>query len=92
MSASPAEPQSLQPAEVVAAALRQAGYDVVCVGWANHTTQRRSLVVNTTGDRWLGQAMAARLGPTVQDVTAYHTAPWDLRVVVGADYRVPCRP
>jgi LCP family protein required for cell wall assembly len=80
---------SLAPAQAVAARLRALGVRVRAVGWANHHNHRRSVLVNTTGDGAWGTTLIRELhlGPTVQDVTAYHTTPWDLRIVVGSAYR-----
>lgn len=83
---------SLAPAQSYADWLRQQGYDVVGVGWANHASHRRSEITNTTGDRSLGPTLAQPLGPTVETFTPYHTSGWDVRVVVGADYHPASSP
>lgn len=78
---------SLAPAQHLAQVLTAKGYHVLGVGWANHHNHQRSVIQNTSGDKWLGQDVAAGLGPSQVSFTAYHTTPWDLKIVVGSDYR-----
>ncbi|PSR27818.1 MAG: LytR family transcriptional regulator [Sulfobacillus thermosulfidooxidans] len=80
---------SLRPAEQLAQKLQQQGYTVLPVGWANHHNHHRSVLINTTGDRYLGNQIASMLGPNQQEFTAYHTTPWDFKIVVGSDYSPP---
>ncbi len=77
---------SLSPAKALASRLQQQGYTVLPVIWANHHTHHRILLINATGDRYLGQQIAGMLGPNQQQFTAYHTTPWDFKIVVGSDY------
>lgn len=79
---------SLAPAQAVAKTLTSQGYDVTGVIWANTHNHQRSVVVNSTGDKWLGQRLANMLGSkTVDQFAPYHTTPWDIKITVGADYK-----
>ncbi len=77
---------SLVPAQKLASVLSRDGYTILGVGWANHHNHHRSVIINTTGDHYLGQQIAAMVGPNQQEFTAYHTTPWDFKIVVGSDY------
>lgn len=77
---------SLAPATTLAQKLKQQGYDVVGVGWGNRHNRKRSVIINTTGDKWLGNRLAQLLGPTQDTFSAYHTQPWDIKITVGSDY------
>ncbi|PSR24764.1 MAG: LytR family transcriptional regulator, partial [Sulfobacillus benefaciens] len=80
---------SLQPAQALAHQLVTDGYTVAGIGWANHHNHHRTVILNTTGDHWLGNRIAAMTGPAVQSFTSYHTTPWDIKITVGSDYRAP---
>lgn len=77
---------SLAPAQALAKKLQQDGFTVTGVGWANSHTHKRSVIVNTTGDRFLGQRIASLVGPNVNNFAPYHTTPWDIKITVGSDY------
>lgn len=79
----------LTPAEQLAHQLTQQGYTVTGVGWANHHNHHRSMILNTTGDKWLGSRLASMTGPAINSFTAYHTTPWDVKITVGSDYVPP---
>lgn len=79
---------SLAPAQALAKKLEAQGYDVTGVIWANHHNHQRSILVNSTGDKWLGQRLINMLGSnTVNQFAPYHTTPWDIKITVGADYK-----
>ena len=80
---------SLHPAQALAHQLVTDGYTVAGIGWANHHNHHRTVILNTTGDHWLGNRIAAMTGPAVQSFTSYHTTPWDIKITVGRDYRAP---
>lgn len=73
-------------AQVLAHQLEAKGYTVTGIGWANRHNHRRSVVVNTTGDKWLGPQFVSMLGPAVDQFVAYHTTPWDIKITLGSDY------
>ncbi|MCL4352350.1 MAG: LCP family protein [Firmicutes bacterium] len=77
---------SLAPAQKLASVLSHEGYNVLPVLWANHHNHHRSVIINTTGDHYLGQQIASLVGANQQQFTAYHTTPWDFKIVVGSDY------
>ncbi len=77
---------SLAPAQKLASALSREGYKVLPVLWANHHTHRRSVIINSTGDHYLGNQIANMVGSNQQEFTAYHTTPWDFKIIVGSDY------
>ncbi|MHB1610667.1 MAG: LCP family protein [Sulfobacillus sp.] len=77
---------SLSPAQTLAKQLTAQGYHVTAVGWANRHNHRRSVLVNSTGDKWLGQRLSHLLGPTVNQFAPYHTTPWDIKITLGSDY------
>ncbi len=80
---------TLLPAQALAKELTAQGYTVAGIGWANHHNHHRTVILNTTGDRWLGDRVAQITGPAVSTFTAYHTTPWDIKITVGSDYRAP---
>ncbi len=77
---------SLAPAQKLAANLSRDGYTVKPVIWANHHNHHRSVIVNSTGDHYLGKQIASMVGPNIEQFTPYHTTPWDFKIVVGSDY------
>ncbi len=77
---------TLAPAQSLAHKLMAQGYTVVGIGWANHHNHHRSVILNTTGDKWLGSRLASLTGSSVSSYTAYHTTPWDVKITVGSDY------
>jgi len=77
---------SLAPARALAQRLIDEGYSVAGVGWANRHNHRRSLILNTTGDKWLDGSLEHMLGPSVVTFTPYHTTPWDFKITVGSDW------
>lgn len=80
---------SQAPAQALAHQLTAEGYTVVGVGWANSHTHHRSVILNTTGDKWLDTSLQKTLGSSTVQFTAYHTTPWDLKITVGSDYTPP---
>ncbi|MDA8200212.1 MAG: LCP family protein [Thermaerobacter sp.] len=80
---------SLAPANALAQQLTKSGYTVVGVGWANTHTHQRTVILNTTGDKWLDTSLQQMVGSSVVQFTAYHTTPWDLKITVGSDYTAP---
>lgn len=77
---------TMAPAQALASKLKAQGYTVVGTGWANHHNHHRTVILNTTGDKWLGNRLASLTGPSVTSFTAYHTTPWDVKITVGSDY------
>ncbi len=80
---------SMAPATALAQQLTKAGYTVAGVGWANSHTHQQTVILNTTGDKWLDTSLQAMVGNSVVQFTAYHTTPWDLKITVGSDYTPP---
>lgn len=77
--------QTLASAQKLATFYRNQGYTVTGVGWANTHNHKRTVVINDTGDKWLGQRIASPLGKVVDQFSAYHTTPWDIKITVGSD-------
>ncbi len=80
---------TLNPAKALDHWLTTQGYTVTGIGWANHHNHHRTVILNTTGDQWLGSRIATMVGPSVMSFTAYHTTPWDIKITVGSDYHPP---
>ncbi len=82
---------SLAPAQKLASWLKQQGYTVNEVIWANNHNQTQNTIVNFTGDDNFAKAIASHLGPagsTTLSDSPYHDVPHlDMIITVGSDFK-----
>lgn len=82
---------SLAPAQQFAGWLKQQGYTVNEVIWANNHNHVQNSIVNFTGDEGFATSLASALGPsgaTAISNSPYHDVPHlDMIITVGQDYK-----
>jgi LCP family protein required for cell wall assembly len=80
---------SLAPAQQLAQWLRQRGFTVSAVIWANHHNHVQNQILDFTGDKYLAQRMASAIGQTAISESPYHDYPGlDMEITVGQDFHL----